>query len=100
MLSKNMSNLYKHPGGKLRRLGPNACSDKELLAIILNTGTKKYNAEAIAVMILDKFGGFNNMMGKKINELMEIEGIGEVKATQIAALFELTKRIIRNLETT
>jgi DNA repair protein RadC len=31
---------------------------------------------------------------------MEIEGIGEVKATQIAALFELTKRIIRNVETT
>jgi DNA repair protein RadC len=95
-----MSNLYKHPGGKLRRLGSNACSDKELLAIILNTGTKKYNAEAISEMILDKFGGFNNMMGKKINELMEIEGIGEVKATQIAALFELTKRIIRNVETT
>jgi DNA repair protein RadC len=95
-----MSNLYKHPGGKLRRLGSNSCSDKELLAIILNTGTKKYNAEAISEMILDKFGGLNNIMGKELNELMEIEGIGEVKATQIAALFELTKRIIRNLETT
>ena len=94
-----MSNLYKHPGGKFRRLGPSACSDRELLAIILNTGTKKYNAESIAEMILDKFGGLNNIMGKKLNELMEIEGIGEVKATQIAALFELTKRIIRILET-
>jgi DNA repair protein RadC len=97
MRSNNKIN-WKHPGGKLRRLGANCCSDIELLAIILNTGTKKYNAEEISEMIIDKFGGINNIMGKKLNELMEIDGIGEVKATQIAALFELTKRIIRNLE--
>lgn len=94
-----MTELYKHPGGKLRRLGANACSDKDLLAIILNTGTSKYSAEKISEMIFEKFGSLNNLMGKKLSELIEIKGIGEVKATQIAALFELTKRIIRNLET-
>jgi DNA repair protein RadC len=94
-----MDNLFKHPGGKLRRMGPSSCTDKELLAIILNTGTKKYNAEEISEMILDRFGGLNNIMGRTLIELMDIEGIGEVKATQIAALFELAKRIIKNLET-
>ena len=29
---------------------------------------------------------------------MEVKGIGEVKATQLAAVFELTKRIIRHIE--
>jgi len=94
-----MKEEFNHPGGKLRRLGPNSCTDKELLAILLNTGTKRFSAEEVADMIIDRFGGINNIMGRSLNELMEIEGIGEVKATQIAALFELTKRIIKNLET-
>jgi DNA repair protein RadC len=94
-----MSEVFKHPGGKLRRLGANSCSDRDLLAIILNTGTSKYSAEKISEMVLEKFGSLNNLMGRKLSELIEIEGIGEVKATQIAALFELTKRIIKKLET-
>ncbi len=30
-----MGKDHKHPGGKLRRLGPSHCTDKELLAIII-----------------------------------------------------------------
>lgn len=96
---KNMDTSFEHPGGKLRRLGANHCSDRELLAIIFNTGTKNHTAVEIAEMLLDKFGGLNNIMGHKLKELMEVEGVGAVRATQIAALFELTKRIVRNLET-
>lgn len=89
---------WRHPGGKLRRLGPSNCSEKELLAIIINTGTKNLNAEKIAQKLLNKFGKIYNLAGKTLNELMEIEGIGEVKATQLAAIFELTKRIVRHIE--
>ena len=42
-----MKNSYNHLGGKLRRLGPSHCSEKEILAIIINTGTKNLNAEQI-----------------------------------------------------
>ncbi len=94
-----MIETYKHPGGKLRRLGPHECTEKELLAILINTGTSKYNCEEIAEKILDKFDGLLNIMGHAIGDLMEIEGVGIVKATQIAAVFELTRRIIRRLET-
>ena len=93
-----MKKDYKHPGGKLRRLGPSCCTDKELLAIIINSGTKNLTAEQIAEKLLDKFGMVYNFAGKMLNELMEVEGIGAVKATQIAAIFELTKRIIRHIE--
>ncbi|MCX6153345.1 MAG: hypothetical protein NT007_04210 [Candidatus Kapabacteria bacterium] len=93
-----MEDSKNHPGTKLRVEGPYCCSDKELLAIIFNTGTHKHTAIEIAEMLLDKFDGLNNIMGHKLRELMEVEGIGPVRATQIAALFELTKRIIRNLE--
>ena len=89
---------YKHPGGKLRRLGPTKCSEKELLSIIINTGTKKYSADQIAQNLLDKFGTIYDLQGKILKELMEIEGIGAVKATQLAAVFELCRRIVRHLE--
>ena len=89
---------YKHPGGKLRRLGPTKCTEKELLSIIINTGTKKYSADQIAQNILDKFGTVYDLQGKTLSDLMEIEGIGAVKATQLATVFELCRRIVRHLE--
>lgn len=93
-----MNKEYQHPGGKFRRLGPDACSEKELLAIIFNSGTKHLTAEQIAEELLDKFGTVYNIAGKRLRDLMEVEGIGPVKATQIAAVFELTKCIIRHIE--
>ena len=89
---------YKHPGGKLRRLGPAKCTEKELLSIIINSGTKKYSANQIAQNLLDKFGTVYDLQGKTLKQLMENEGIGEVKATQLAAVFELCRRIVRHIE--
>ena len=97
-MNNNINLKWKHPGGKLRRLGPSHCSEKELLTIIINTGIINLNAEQIAQKLLDKFGTIYNLAGKTLKELMEVEGIGEVKATQLAAIFELTKRIVRHIE--
>jgi DNA repair protein RadC len=38
------------------------------------------------------------LMGKTIGELMTIKGLKEVKATQIAAVFEVARRIVKALE--
>ncbi len=89
---------FDHPGGKFRRQGPNTCTEKELLAIIFHTGNKNLSAEQIAEKLLDKFGTVYSIAGKRLCDLMEVEGIGPVRATQIAAVFELTKRIIRHIE--
>lgn len=93
-----MEEKYQHPGGKLRRLGAEKCSESELLAIIFNSGTKKASALKIAQELLLKFGNVHDLMGKTLREIMEVEGIGPVKATQIAALFEIAKRILRHIE--
>ncbi len=93
-----MEKGYKHPGGKFRRLGPSKCSDKELLSIIINSGTKGMTSDKIAEELIDRFGTIYNIAGKPLNELLKIKGIGAVKATQIAALFELSKRILRYIE--
>ena len=57
-----MDKTYEHPGGKLRRLGANHCSEKELLAIIFNSVTYKHSAEKIAEILFEKFGGLNNII--------------------------------------
>ncbi|MBI5218469.1 MAG: hypothetical protein HY958_06015 [Bacteroidia bacterium] len=93
-----MNDSFNHPGGKLRRQGANTCTNAELFAILLNTGTKNKTAVEVAQEMLDKFGSITNIMGHKMSELMEIEGIGPTKATQIAAFYELVSRVIRHIE--
>jgi DNA repair protein RadC len=89
---------YLTPGAKFRRLDSSQCTEVELLAIIINSGTKNRPAKKIAEDLLDKFGTVYDLPGKRLCDLMEIEGIGPVKATQIAAVFELCRRIIRHME--
>lgn len=89
---------WRHPGGKLRRLGPTSLSDKELLAIILGSGSSGRTAEEIAEEIISKYYSLQGIMGKTIGDLMKIKGLKEVKATQIAAVFEVARRIVKALE--
>lgn len=94
----NTSIKWKHPGGKLRRLGPTSCTETELLTIILGSGSKGKTAEQIAQEIINKYHTLPDLMGTTLKELMEIKGLKEVKATQLAATFEITQRVIKHLE--
>lgn len=89
---------WRHPGGKFRRVGATSCSETELLAIILGSGSRGKTAEQIAQQILDKYGTLPDLMGVSLKELIKIKGLKEVKATQIAAVFEFARRIVKHLE--
>jgi len=89
---------WRHPGGKLRRLGPTSLTDTELLTVILGSGSRGRTAEEIAEEIIGKYYSLPGLMGKSIGELMAIKGLKEVKATQIAAVFEVARRIVKALE--
>jgi len=98
-INKNGSLVtWKHPGGKFRREGPPSCNEVELLAIILGSGSRGKTAEQIAQQILDKYGTLPDLMGVSLKELIKIKGLKEVKATQIAAVFEIARRIVKYLE--
>lgn len=90
--------LWNHPGGKFRRVGPAACTEAELLAIILGSGSRGKSAEKIAREILDEYGNLSDLMGVSLKEITAIKGLKEVKVTQLAAVFEITRRIIKYLE--
>lgn len=89
---------WNHAGGKFRRLGPDYCTESELLAIILGSGIPNKSANEIADEILEKYHSLYGLMGISLKELMQIKGLKEVKATQLAAVFEIARRIVKYLE--
>lgn len=88
---------WHHPGGKLRNLGPEALSDTELLSILISTGIKGKPAEKIAQEILNKFGGFKGMANQPLQKFLKIKGLGDVKIIRIAAVFEIARRIVKEV---
>lgn len=95
---EEMENYIKEnlPYEKFQKYGGENLTDAELLAIILRTGTKHENALTLAGKILDKCRGDLGILGLyhiSMKELMEIRGIGEVKAVKIKCVAELSKRI-------
>jgi DNA repair protein RadC len=81
------------PREKLMNKGASVLSDSELLAILINTGTKKISAIDLAREVLEKGQRDLNELAKiSVKELMKISGIGEAKAITIAAAMELGTR--------
>ena len=91
--------LFKEdmPYEKFVRMGPESLTETELLAIILRTGTKDVSATKLAenVLALAKHPreGLLGLYDVTIPELMEIKGIGMVKAVKLKCLTELSMRI-------
>lgn len=81
------------PRERLILYGADTLSNEELLMIILKSGTKKYSVKELANRILEFSGGISNLKNITYQKLMEIDGIGKVKAIEIEAILELSKRI-------
>jgi len=87
------SQMWRHPGGKLRELGPESLTDAELLAILISSGIKGKPAESIAGEILSEFGSFKGMANHPYRNFLTIKGLGQVKAIRIAAALEIARRV-------
>lgn len=86
----------ERPYEKCAKFGPGVLSDGELLAAILRTGSQGERATELAGRLLLKAPG-NNLAGlcqMTYEELVEIRGIGKVKAIQMLCLAELVKRTL------
>lgn len=88
---------WKHPGGKLLDKGAKNLTDAELLAIILSTGTKGKSAEKLAEEILNYFCGFKGIANQPLSKFLRFKGMGERKIIRIAALFEISRRIVEQV---
>ena len=92
--------LSERPYEKLEIYGAENLSNAELLAIIIKSGTKEQSSVSIAQEILTlnentKQDNLRFLQEISLEEFMQIKGIGKVKAIQLKAICEITKRIAR-----
>ena len=81
------------PREKLVRLGAEALSNAELLAILIGSGSPKESAVDLMKRVLNDCGNNLNTLGKQsIRELEQYNGLGPAKAITILAACELGKR--------
>jgi len=81
------------PRDKLLSKGPESLSNSELLAILLNSGSKHKNAVELARDIL-RLGQNNlNELGKlSLKDFGQVKGVGKAKSIMVAAALELGRR--------
>ncbi|MDD2979211.1 MAG: DNA repair protein RadC [Hespellia sp.] len=84
------------PYEKCEQNGAGSLTDRELLAVLLRTGTRGCSALELADKILNPAflqHGILSVHHWNMQQLLKINGIGRVKAIQILCLSELAKRL-------
>jgi len=79
------------PRERLKHNGVEVLSDSELLAVIFQKGTKSENVIDMSNRLLSKYS-VDTLSQCSLAELKSVSGIGDAKAMQIVACFELSKR--------
>lgn len=84
---------HERPRERFKHYGPSVLSPGELLAILIRTGTKQYSARELAEQLLMKTGGLRHLALSNVAELSAFHGMGDAKAIQVLAAFELGRRL-------
>lgn len=89
--------ISERPYEKAEAEGVERLSDKELLTVLIRTGTKEERADQIALRLLEFCGddGLQALWNFNTEELKALPGIGRVKAIQLVCVCELARRIAR-----
>jgi len=83
----------ERPRERLLKNGAFSLSDSDLIAILIGRGTKGYDVLSISkklVNAIDKKG-----LNLTVEDITNINGIGNAKATSIAAAFEFVRRRVK-----
>ncbi|MFA7343810.1 MAG: DNA repair protein RadC [Terrimicrobiaceae bacterium] len=87
----------ERPREKADRHGIEALTDAELLAVFIRTGRPGRNALSIAAELLGCSAGLVPLSRATALEIRKmVSGIGKAKSVELAAAFEIGKRLARN----
>ena len=85
--------ISERPRERLQKLGVEALSTQEILALILGRGVAGESVMVTAQRLLSQFGNLKGIASASVEELSQVKGIGVAKASQIKAAFELANRL-------
>lgn len=86
---------HERPRERLLKLGPEALSDAELLAIFLRVGIKGKSAVDLARELLAHFdNNLPRLAEATLKEIAAVPGMGPAKAVQLKASLELARRAL------
>ena len=88
----------QRPYEKCMEKGVEALTNQELLAILLRTGSVEETALDLSGRILNSVPGEEGLRvicSMSMEQLMQIRGIGKVKAMQLKCICELSRRILK-----
>lgn len=81
------------PREKLMHFGKSTVSNEELVSILLSTGNIKKSVQDLAKDVLQMAKNQIHLLAKlEVNELKQIDGIGEAKACLLVSALELANR--------
>jgi len=93
-----LRNSPKHPNRpreRLMKLGTQALTDTELLAVLLGTGMKGVPVLSLAAQLLKQCGGLKALLARDTDELMTMPGLGCARSCQLSAILALARRAMQ-----
>lgn len=82
------------PRERLFQFGPEALSNREILAILLRTGVKGENVLDVAERLLAETGGLTGLARLTVHDLAQLHGLGQAKSATVKAALELGRRLV------
>ena len=87
------------PQERLEKHGPGPLTDRELLAMLIRSGTANHDVLAIADEIIKQAGSLAGLLRWHASDFQRIKGIGKVKALQLSTQVEIAKRMMQGQRT-
>lgn len=85
---------HDRPREKFARLGAAALGDNELVAIVLGQGQARASVLDLANTLLTAVGGTEGLARARLEDLVQVAGIGSARAAQVLAAVELGRRVV------
>jgi DNA repair protein RadC len=83
---------HERPRERLLRRGVRMLTERELIALVLRSGTRGVSALELATELLAEYGDLEQLANARPEELLVRPGIGNTKASSLVAAFELARR--------
>ena len=84
----------ERPRERLESRGPQGLSAAELMGLVWGSGTRAVSATQMAEEALIRLDGLGGVARASLAELEQVPGVGPVRAAQLAAAFELGRRLL------